>query len=105
MILRLASSSRSVNCECSQRRAPQPQLIAIALWLQVIEKITLVEWFANMYKSFGSTLEFITNRSQVPRSIERCPRSVPTTISLTRVCMLRRRALNLSEDLVASAAF
>ena len=68
-------------------RAPQPQLIAIALWLQVIEKITLVEWFANMYKSFGSTLEFITNRSQVPRSIERCPGSVPTTISLTRVCM------------------
>lgn len=32
--------------------------------LEVIEKITLVEWFANMYKSFGSTLEFITNRSQ-----------------------------------------
>lgn len=24
----------------------------------------LVEWFANNYKSFGTTLEFVTNRSQ-----------------------------------------
>jgi len=32
--------------------------------LEVVEKITLVEWFANNYKRFGTTLEFVTNRSQ-----------------------------------------
>jgi len=32
--------------------------------LEVIEKIQLLEWFANNYKKFGATLEFITNRSQ-----------------------------------------
>jgi peptide chain release factor subunit 1 len=26
--------------------------------------VQLVEWFAENYKSFGTTLEFITNRSQ-----------------------------------------
>ena len=32
--------------------------------LEVVEKITLVEWLANNYKSFGAQLEFITDRSQ-----------------------------------------
>mmetsp|Transcript_21892 Transcript_21892/g.65636 ORF Transcript_21892/g.65636 Transcript_21892/m.65636 type:complete len:329 (-) Transcript_21892:112-1098(-) len=32
--------------------------------LEVIEKLPLVEWLANNYKSFGTTLEFVTNRSQ-----------------------------------------
>ena len=32
--------------------------------MDVVEKILLVEWFANNYKRFGTTLEFITNRSQ-----------------------------------------
>jgi len=32
--------------------------------LEVVEKISLLEWFANNYKRFGATLEFITNRSQ-----------------------------------------
>lgn len=32
--------------------------------LEVIERITLVEWLANNYKSFGATLEFVTDRSQ-----------------------------------------
>jgi peptide chain release factor subunit 1 len=32
--------------------------------LEVLETIPLVEWFANNYKSFGATLEFVTNRSQ-----------------------------------------
>jgi len=32
--------------------------------LEVIEKQQLVEWFAENYKSFGTTLEFVTNRSQ-----------------------------------------
>lgn len=32
--------------------------------LEVVEKLPLVEWLANNYKSFGTTLEFVTNRSQ-----------------------------------------
>jgi len=32
--------------------------------LEVIDKQNLLEWFANNYKSFGATLEFVTNRSQ-----------------------------------------
>eukprot|EP00632_Arachnochrysis_sp_CCMP2950_P014063 CAMPEP_0185697348 /NCGR_PEP_ID=MMETSP1164-20130828/5682_1 /TAXON_ID=1104430 /ORGANISM="Chrysoreinhardia sp, Strain CCMP2950" /LENGTH=451 /DNA_ID=CAMNT_0028364243 /DNA_START=42 /DNA_END=1397 /DNA_ORIENTATION=+ len=31
---------------------------------EVVETISLVEWFANNYKTFGTTLEFVTNRSQ-----------------------------------------
>lgn len=31
---------------------------------EVVESISLVEWFANNYKNFGTTLEFVTNRSQ-----------------------------------------
>lgn len=32
--------------------------------LEIVEKIALVEWLANNYKSFGATLEFVTDRSQ-----------------------------------------
>jgi peptide chain release factor subunit 1 len=32
--------------------------------LEIIERMTLVEWLANNYKSFGATLEFVTDRSQ-----------------------------------------
>jgi len=32
--------------------------------LEVIEKTSLLEWFANNYKSFGAVLEFVTNKSQ-----------------------------------------
>ena len=32
--------------------------------LEVVDKISLVEWIANNYKQFGCNLEFITNRSQ-----------------------------------------
>jgi len=32
--------------------------------LEVIEKLQLLEWFANNYKKFGASLEFITNKSQ-----------------------------------------
>uniref|UniRef100_A0A7S0LIZ9 eRF1/Pelota-like N-terminal domain-containing protein n=1 Tax=Coccolithus braarudii TaxID=221442 RepID=A0A7S0LIZ9_9EUKA len=32
--------------------------------LEVIDKMPLVEWFANCYKQFGANLEFVTNRSQ-----------------------------------------
>jgi peptide chain release factor subunit 1 len=32
--------------------------------LEVVERLTLVEWLANSYKSFGANLEFVTDRSQ-----------------------------------------
>ena len=32
--------------------------------LETIDKMPLVEWFANSYKNFGAALEFVTNRSQ-----------------------------------------
>ena len=32
--------------------------------LEIIERMTLVEWLANSYKSFGASLEFVTDRSQ-----------------------------------------
>merc|ERR1712070_802690 len=32
--------------------------------LETVEKLQLVEWFAQNYKNFGAALEFITNRSQ-----------------------------------------
>lgn len=32
--------------------------------LEIVERMTLVEWLANNYKSFGATLEFVTDRSQ-----------------------------------------
>lgn len=32
--------------------------------LEVVEKISLVEWFADNYKKFGTALEFVTNMSQ-----------------------------------------
>jgi len=32
--------------------------------MEVIEKISLLEWFANNYKKFGATLEIVTNKSQ-----------------------------------------
>lgn len=38
--------------------------------LEIIEKMQLLEWFANNYKKFGATLEFITNKSQVKNDDE-----------------------------------
>jgi len=32
--------------------------------VEIIESMPLIEWFANNYKNFGATLEFVTNRSQ-----------------------------------------
>jgi peptide chain release factor subunit 1 len=32
--------------------------------LEVVERLALVEWLANNYKSFGAKLEFVTDRSQ-----------------------------------------
>jgi peptide chain release factor subunit 1 len=32
--------------------------------MEVQEKISLLEWFANEYKKFGCSLQFVTNKSQ-----------------------------------------
>ena len=32
--------------------------------LELVEKLQLIEWFANNYKSFGTTLELVTDKSQ-----------------------------------------
>jgi len=32
--------------------------------LEVVDKLSLLEWFANEYKRFGAVLEFVTNKSQ-----------------------------------------
>lgn len=37
---------------------------ATGVQLEVVERLTLVEWLANNYKSFGAKLEFVTDRSQ-----------------------------------------
>ncbi|CAM9162666.1 unnamed protein product [Ectocarpus fasciculatus] len=37
---------------------------ATGVELEVVDRMTLVEWLANNYKSFGASLEFVTDRSQ-----------------------------------------
>lgn len=37
---------------------------ATGVTLDVVEQVELIEWIANHYKDFGTTLEFITDRSQ-----------------------------------------
>jgi len=32
--------------------------------LEIVEKLSLLEWFAEKYKDFGAALEFVTNKSQ-----------------------------------------
>lgn len=32
--------------------------------LELVDSMALLEWFANNYKSFGATLEIITDKSQ-----------------------------------------
>ena len=32
--------------------------------LEIVDRVTLVEWLANSYRTFGAALEFITDRSQ-----------------------------------------
>merc|ERR1712080_601011 len=37
---------------------------ATGVTLDVVEQVELIEWIANHYKDYGTTLEFITDRSQ-----------------------------------------
>ena len=48
----------------SSRRTRNIFDAASGVELEVTEKVSLVEFLANNYKSFGTTLEFVTNRSQ-----------------------------------------
>jgi peptide chain release factor subunit 1 len=38
--------------------------VATGVQLEVVERISLVEWMANNYKNYGANLEFVTDRSQ-----------------------------------------
>lgn len=42
----------------------QSHFIENGVELEVVDKIQLLEWFANNYKKFGAALEFVTNKSQ-----------------------------------------
>lgn len=42
----------------------QSHFVENGVELEVVEKMQLLEWFANNYKKFGAVLEFVTNRSQ-----------------------------------------
>lgn len=39
-------------------------LLQTGVELELVDSMPLLEWLANNYKSFGSTLEIITDRSQ-----------------------------------------
>lgn len=39
--------------------------------LELLEKIQLTEWLVNNYKTYGASLEFITNRSQEGSQFEK----------------------------------
>jgi peptide chain release factor subunit 1 len=47
-----------------EQEADAKHFVENGVELEVVDKISLLEWFANNYKKFGATLEFITNKSQ-----------------------------------------
>jgi len=47
-----------------EQEKDQKHFVENGVELEVIEKMPLLEWFANNYKKFGAVLEFITNKSQ-----------------------------------------
>eukprot|EP00246_Nothoceros_aenigmaticus_P001329 TRINITY_DN11845_c0_g1_i1.p1 TRINITY_DN11845_c0_g1~~TRINITY_DN11845_c0_g1_i1.p1 ORF type:complete len:438 (-),score=101.53 TRINITY_DN11845_c0_g1_i1:697-2010(-) len=51
--------TKEQEADQSQFRDPETQAE-----LEVQEKLSLLEWFANEYRRFGCTLEFVTNKSQ-----------------------------------------
>ncbi|GAA0170779.1 translation release factor [Lithospermum erythrorhizon] len=51
--------SKELEADRSQFRGPET-----SAELEVVEKMPLLEWFAEKYKQFGCTLEFVTNKSQ-----------------------------------------
>lgn len=67
MVLQGISSLTVFMLNCSSFRDAETQAE-----LEVQEKLSLLEWFANEYKRFGCTLEFVTNKSQVRDDVEGC---------------------------------
>lgn len=53
-----------VHLSKEEESDPRHFIAADGVELEVVEKMALVEWFANCYKNFGAQLEFVTNRSQ-----------------------------------------
>jgi len=47
-----------------EQEKDQSVFVENGIELEVVEKMSLLEWFANNYKKFGAVLEFITNKSQ-----------------------------------------
>jgi len=53
-----------VHLSEEEAKDPKHFVASDGVELEVVEKMALVEWFANCYKQFGAQLEFVTNRSQ-----------------------------------------
>jgi len=53
-----------LNLSAEQEKDATNFVASDGVELETIEKLPLVEWFANNYKNFGAQLEFVTNRSQ-----------------------------------------
>jgi len=53
-----------LNLSAEQEKDATNFVTSDGVELETIEKLPLVEWFANNYKNFGAQLEFVTNRSQ-----------------------------------------
>jgi len=47
-----------------QEKEPTALKEADGTELEVVDKLTLLEWLANNFKSFGAKLQFVTNKSQ-----------------------------------------
>merc|ERR1712113_497288 len=64
--LKNAQSGEETTVHLSKEEENDPSnfVTSDGVELETVEKLALVEWFANNYKNFGATLEFVTNRSQ-----------------------------------------
>ncbi|KAJ1510906.1 Polypeptide release factor (eRF1) in translation termination, partial [Coelomomyces lativittatus] len=47
-----------------EQEPDRDQFVDEGVDLEIVDKVLLVDWFADHYKEFGTNLEFITNRSQ-----------------------------------------
>jgi len=66
LVLKNASSGEEsiVHLNKAQQSDQSHFVTADGTELETIDKMQLVEWFAENYKTFGAALEFVTNRSQ-----------------------------------------
>ncbi|KAJ8528129.1 hypothetical protein K7X08_021821 [Anisodus acutangulus] len=61
--------------------------------LEVQDKLSLLEWFANEYRRFGCSLEFVTNKSQ-----EQLPTSQIPVQKLSEKACIGVQGMSLSPD-------